>query len=58
MFPQEVYMNPWKSTLFPKEGALLLGDLGPFFKDNLLFLKKVVFFTMELLLLHGEFVWD
>jgi hypothetical protein len=38
------------------EGALLLGELGPFFKNNLLFFEKVVFFTKDLLLLHGEFV--
>jgi hypothetical protein len=44
--------------LFPKEGALLLGELGPFPKENSLFLGEVVFFTKELILLHREFVWD
>jgi hypothetical protein len=44
--------------LFPKEGALLLGELGPFLEENSLFLKEVTFFTKELFLFHVELVWD
>ncbi len=47
-----------ESTLFPKEGALHFEELEPFVKENSLLLKKVVFFTKELFLLHGELVWD
>jgi hypothetical protein len=43
-----------ESTLFPKEGAFLLGELGPFIKKNSLLPKEVVFSINELFLLHGE----
>jgi hypothetical protein len=48
----------WGSTLFPKEVALLLGELGPFPKENSLLFREVVFFTKELFLFHGELDWD
>jgi hypothetical protein len=43
-----------ESTLFSKEGALLFRKLGPFPKENSLFLKEVVFSTKEFFFLHGE----
>jgi hypothetical protein len=47
-----------ESTLFFREGAFLLGDLGPFLKENSLFPKEVVFFIREHFLFHGELAWD
>jgi hypothetical protein len=47
---------PRESTLFPKEGALPLEELGPIPKENSFFPRKVVFFTNELFLFHGELV--
>jgi hypothetical protein len=44
--------------LFPKEGALLLGEFGPFPKENSLLPREVVFFTKKLFLFHGELAWD
>jgi hypothetical protein len=37
--------------LYPRE-------FGPFYKENSLLLQKVIFFTMELFLLHGELAWE
>jgi hypothetical protein len=52
MFLKELWPFLGQSTLFLKEGALLLDELGPFLKKNSLFPKEVVFFTKELFLLH------
>ncbi len=49
---------PKETTLFPKKGAFFPKELGPFPKENLLLLEKVVFFTRELFLFHGELAWD
>jgi hypothetical protein len=57
-FLNELKPFPKESTLFPKESAFLPGKLGPFFKENSLLVKEVVFFTRELLLVHGELAWD
>jgi hypothetical protein len=43
-----------ESTLFPREGALLLDKLGPFLKENSLLLEEIVFFTKDLKKFHGE----
>jgi hypothetical protein len=50
-FLKELKFFPKETTLFLREGALLPRKLGPFFKKKLLL-------TRELLLFHGEFVWD
>jgi hypothetical protein len=44
-FPRELRPFSWGSTLLLKKGALLLGELGPFPKENSLLLGEVVFFT-------------
>jgi hypothetical protein len=44
--------------LFSKEDAFFLRELGPFPKENSLFLGEVVFFTREFFELHGEHAWD
>jgi hypothetical protein len=39
---------------FPKESTLYPWEFEPFCKKNSLLLQKVIFFTMELFLFHGE----
>jgi hypothetical protein len=42
----------------PGKVPFSVGNLDPSSRTIYCFSKKVVFFTMELLLLHGEYVWD